>query len=577
MVQMIPDILAPEIKSAAERRLFTEFRDHRTDKKIIILHSLGIAEHINNIFGEIDFVVLCNEGVLCLEVKGGRVSRTNGVWEFTDRYGNITRKQEGPFQQVQGNMHSLRRLMVQRLGENDPLACCQYSCAVAMPDCRFESTGVGVDIIPEILVDGSSDWNLEDLVCRSFAYWRHLCLERHGFEGGWLTDTEIDRLGNLLRGDFHFVPSMKDTVERTMKELCALTAEQYELLESLFDNPRTMISGVAGAGKTLIAMEQARRAYWEGKSVLYLCYNRNIAQYVQYQFEKEHVEIESVTLHSLMMRVCGVRGSPEFDREFYEKDLPAIFLKAGDVSSYDLVVIDEGQDLLADTYLKCIDRVVSGGLREGTWAIYYDPNQNIFNSYSQLDAMIKKLRHETYAMTWKLQINCRNTKQIANANILMTNIADQGKTTVHGPQVEYDSYNGIDEERQKINAIIREIKDSGAIGSDFVILSRYTLDNPHNGLGRTGMDRDLGTIKTDGPPWRAKKNEVRFSTIAGFKGLESKIVIMIDVNRFSGEEARMLNYVAVSRACAKLYVLYDVKAEQERQKKILSGFTKLSS
>lgn len=577
MVQMIPDVLAPEIKSAAERRLFTKFRDHRTDKKIVILHSLGIAEHSNNIFGEIDFVILCNEGVLCLEVKGGCVSRTNGIWEFTDRYGNITRKPEGPFQQVQGNMHSLRRLMIQRLGEHEPLTCCQYSCAVAMPDCRFESAGVDVDIIPEILVDGSSDWDLEDLVFRSFEYWRRMCRERHGFEGGQLTDAEIDRLGNLLRGDFHFVPSMKDTVDRTMKELCALTAEQYELLESLFDNSRTIVSGVAGAGKTLIAMEQACRAYWEGKSVLYLCYNRNIAKYVQYQFEKEHVEIESNTLHSFMMRVCGMRGSPELGRAFYEKELPATFLKVGDVPACDLVIIDEGQDLLTDTYLKCIDRVVSGGLREGAWAIYYDPNQNIFNSYSQLDATIQKLLHETYAMTWKLRINCRNTKQIANANILMTNITDQGKSTVHGPQVEYDSYNVIDEERQKINAIIRKIKDSGAAGSDFVILSRYTLDNPHNGLGRTGLDSDLGIIKTDRQLWRAKKNEVRFSTIAGFKGLESKIVIMIDVDRFSDEEARMLNYVAASRACVKLYVLYDVKAERERQRMILSGFTKLSS
>ena len=94
---------------------------------------------------------------------------------------------------------------------------------------------------------------------------------------------------------------MKDTVERTVKELCALTAEQYEVLESLFENPRTMVSGVAGAGKTLIAMEQARRAYWEGKSVLYLCFNHNIAQYVQYQFEKDNVYIEAVTLHALSL------------------------------------------------------------------------------------------------------------------------------------------------------------------------------------------------------------------------------------------------------------------------------------
>lgn len=577
MVQLIPDVLAPEIKSPAEKRLFIEFRDHRTNKKYVVLHSLGIAEHANNIFGEIDFVILCNEGVLCLEVKGGQVSRRNGVWEFTNRYGKISRKNEGPFQQVQGNMQSLRQYMVRRLGNYDPLVRCQYACAVAMPDCRFEATGIGIDVVPEILVDAKQSWNLDSLVNQAFGYWRQTCIAKHGFEGGRLTDAEIDKLANLLRGDFHFVPSMKDTVERAVKELCALTAEQYEVLESLFENPRTMVSGVAGAGKTLIAMEQARRAYWEGKSVLYLCFNHNIAQYVQYQFEKDNVYIEAVTLHAFMMRICGIEWSPDLSQHFYEKELPATFMATEDVPAYDLVIIDEGQDLLTDTYLECIDRIVQDGLGDGTWAIYYDPNQNIFNSYAQLDAMIKKLRMEAYAMSWKLHANCRNTKQIANANILMTNIPNQGKPTVSGPQVEYDSYNGKDDERQKINAIVREIKDSGAIGSDFIILSHYTLANPLNGLGLTGLDKDLGTLKTTGPLWKAKKNDVRFSTISGFKGLESKIVIMIDVDHFSDEETRLLNYVAASRACAMLYVLYDCNAEQERQNMILSGFTQVGT
>lgn len=361
------------------------------------------------------------------------------------------------------------------------------------------------------------------------------------------------------------------------KELCALTAEQYEVLESLFDNPRTIVSGVAGAGKTLIAMEQARRAYWEGKSVLYLCFNHNIAQYVQYQFEKDNVCIEAVTLHAFMMRACGIDWSPDLNRDFYETELPVAFMAAEDVPVYDLVIIDEGQDLLTDTYLECIDRIVQDGLGDGTWAIYYDPNQNIFNSYAELDAMIKKLRKEAYAMSWKLRANCRNTKQIANANILMTNIPNQGKPTVSGPQVEYDSYSGKEDERKKINAIVRKIKDSGAIGSDFIILSRYTLANPLNGLGLTGLDKDLGTLKTTGPLWKAKKNDVRFSTISGFKGLEAKIVIMIDVDHFSDEDTRLLNYVAASRACAMLYVLYDSDAEQERQNMILSGFTQVGT
>ena len=42
MVKLVPDVLAPEIKSPAEKRLFIEFRDHETEENYVVLHSLGI-------------------------------------------------------------------------------------------------------------------------------------------------------------------------------------------------------------------------------------------------------------------------------------------------------------------------------------------------------------------------------------------------------------------------------------------------------------------------------------------------------------------------------------------------------
>ena len=96
---------------------------------------------------------------------------------FTNRYGNISRKNEGPFQQVQGNMQSLRQYMVAGLGIYDPLVRCQYACAVAMPDCRFRATVVGIDVVPEILVDAKQSWNLDSLVNQAFGYWRQTCIE----------------------------------------------------------------------------------------------------------------------------------------------------------------------------------------------------------------------------------------------------------------------------------------------------------------------------------------------------------------------------------------------------------------
>ncbi len=575
MVKLIPERLAPEIKSAAEKRLFIEFRDYESEQQYVVLHSLGIAEHINNIFGEIDFVVICSEGVLCLEVKGGEVSRRDGVWDFTNRYGVRSHKNEGPFQQVQGNMHSLRKHLIKRLGKKDVLVRCQYACAVLMPDCSFDA--YGPDINHEILFDAKSSWTLDTVSNEAFSYWRNTCLKRHGFEGGRLENDEIDRLAWLLRGDFHFIPSLKTVIDRTAKELCALTDEQYEILESLADNPRTLVSGVAGAGKTLLAAEQARRAYWEGRSVLYLCYNHNIAQYVSAVFEKEKATISVMTLHALMMKACGMEWSEELDSAWYSETLPALFAAKENISTYDLVIIDEGQDLLNRRYLGCIDKIINGGIKNGSWSIFYDPNQNIFSTGTELSDTLDYLRQETGVASWKLTINCRNTKQVANANILISNIPNQGRTKVSGPQAEYIAYHGLADEHEKINALVRNIKDSGVQGSDFVILSRYSITNPANGIGEKGLDADLGILKTGGQVWRAKKNEIRFSTISSYKGLDSKIVILIDVDRFSDTNSRLLNYVAVSRACVKLYVLYDFNEENERQQMIREGANHLTA
>jgi|InofroStandDraft_1065614.scaffolds.fasta_scaffold342115_1 Predicted NTPase (NACHT family) len=42
-------------------------------KNAYILHSLGLPKHQSKIYGEIDFVIVCDRSVACLEVKGGRI------------------------------------------------------------------------------------------------------------------------------------------------------------------------------------------------------------------------------------------------------------------------------------------------------------------------------------------------------------------------------------------------------------------------------------------------------------------------------------------------------------------------
>ena len=568
MIEMIPDLLSPEIKSQAEKKLFLEFKRSVTHDHCIILHSLGLSDHVNNIFGEIDFVVICPQGVLCIEVKGGEVSCNKGVWKFTNRYGKVNEKIEGPFQQVQGNMHSLRTHLLKRLGNRDALVSCQYASCIIMPDCEFKYEGI--EIIPEILFDKNNYRGLVKTIDLSFDYWRSILQKQHGFEGGMLSGDEMKRLANLLRGDFCFVPSMKDTIDTTSKALCELTDEQYYILESLEDNERALVSGVAGAGKTLLAMEQARRMCWSGREVLFICFNRSISSYVQYQFEKENLDIKACTLHSLL----GEAPDDQDPTDYFERILPNQFMKRTDVKRYDYLIIDEGQDLFREAYLPCLGTLVKGGLKDGNWLVFYDQNQNLYNTNNQFDSCLGQLK-KCGAASFKLTVNCRNTKQIADANTLTTGIADIGRPKVNGLKVKYVPYQNKINEHQILEKLLQELKTEGVCGGDLVILSRYSLANNANCLHNNPIANSIGIMKTGGQMWRAKKTEIRFSTISAFKGLESKIVILMDVDGFSDQTVRMLNYVAISRACSLLYILYDSSKEQERQKMLVSGYFKI--
>ena len=91
--------------SRAEMRVFDQLRAafSKPDQNgWFALHSLNLPRHEYKRFGEIDFVVCGPDGLFVLEIKGGRVSCHDGIWETTNRYGETERLRESPFKQAEG-------------------------------------------------------------------------------------------------------------------------------------------------------------------------------------------------------------------------------------------------------------------------------------------------------------------------------------------------------------------------------------------------------------------------------------------------------------------------------------------
>src|ERR1051326_7830040 len=133
MTRLYPPTVSQNIPSNAERKLFKRRQDLGNDWSI--LHSVGLVRHIQKPWAQIDFVLIGPPGVFCIEVKGGRVRRSHGLWHFIDRNEHDCTKHEGPFDQVGGASSALYTFLASEL----PLVkSCVVGYGCAFPDIRFD-------------------------------------------------------------------------------------------------------------------------------------------------------------------------------------------------------------------------------------------------------------------------------------------------------------------------------------------------------------------------------------------------------------------------------------------------------
>ncbi len=91
------------------------------------------------------------------------------------------------------------------------------------------------------------------------------------------SDKSVSALVDFLRGDFEFCIKKGTEAKELQDEILRLTSEQIRCLESLRGNRRCFFSGAAGTGKTVLAVEFAKRNARNGDRVLFLCFNRLLA------------------------------------------------------------------------------------------------------------------------------------------------------------------------------------------------------------------------------------------------------------------------------------------------------------
>ena len=386
-----PDADTPE----SERKVFTAFERHLPQdwtvfhSRRIVLPRKGPGPVVER---ELDFLVIDPaRGLLGFEVKGGgEIGRDEDGWYSGS---NPRHRIKAPGAQAQSAMHALLDYL--RTRAEVPA----FGWGVVFPDAESPDT-LAPELPRRLVIDRDGLQWADKAVDGVFA--------AAVGAGTPLSPAAVTQLVRLLAPRVSLAPSLAATVTEEGAALVRLTEEQFNILELLCAFPRVGVSGGAGTGKTLVAMERARRLAAEGRRVLLLCYNRGLAAYLK---PRAHGFAVS-TFHSLCDTLSRSAGLPwptaltgPDAQAFWREEAPALLLQALDRlpdERFDAVIVDEGQDFHEYWWL-AVERLLRRPKDDVLW-VFFDPRQNIYGG-SAWEAL--------GLHTAPLAYNCRNTQRIA--------------------------------------------------------------------------------------------------------------------------------------------------------------------
>ncbi|HTE57189.1 MAG TPA: NERD domain-containing protein/DEAD/DEAH box helicase [Verrucomicrobiae bacterium] len=554
--------------SNAERKLFKIIKESENLDNWYCLHSLGLSKHLSKREGEIDILLVGPAGVFVIEIKGGRVRRENGVWKFTDRYGRVSEKRESPFTQARSAMYSLRADLAQQFDTNINQYLFGYG--VALPDIQFTTESPEWDL-QTVFDVRDTNMPFEDYLNRLIGNWKSR--QRSAKQ---LTKKEISEIVKYVRGDFETIFPISVAISDSEAEIIKLTDEQFMCLDAMAENKRVLFQGAAGTGKTLLAAEQAKRNEAQGIRTLLLCYNKFLAACLDESLNKtekmQHVDVK--TIHSFFHDTItqagleqGLKTAQSNDNnELYQQVYPELFNKAwSDEYSYDAIIIDEAQDVLSDTYINCLSRAVRGGIEDGRWTVFLDP-ENQKNMFLNLDEKtFSKLK--ALSVTYKLSINCRNTKPIAIQTEIISGIKAPTVNKLEGIPVRYVWFQDDADQANKVSYEINKLLDGRVSANDITILSPKRYSSSLAGSGRLRTKQPLLLLDTDNI--RSERGEkIAYTSIQSYKGLESSVVILTDISELNRDWDKVVNYVGFTRARTALVVAVKSTLKPEYRNKL---------
>lgn len=537
MATMIPRVMEEDNNSFGERQVFEALM--KLPPEYTVFHSVrwNMRNEKNRVvWGESDFTILHQKkGMLVIEVKSGGIECFNNQWTYvrTDNFERYTMK--NPMKQADKSKYKFLEIM-DELFEDRPAHLepqyCYVESAVWFPSISKR------DIIGELPMEFEPEITLyENALSNPQAYIDGIYEYYESFKRTRLNDDSYQKIVNAMAPHYSVVPSLKSKRQEQDEMFVRLTREQNSLLDYLQEQRVAAIQGAAGTGKTMLAIEKAKRLAESGK-VLFLCFNQFLKQYLQGLKEESPKEYANIDFDNLPRLACSKIGVPSVEKE----DIHQFLNNYENYNwEYKHIVIDEGQDFVEDKIDKLYDISLHQG---GAFYIFYDKNQFVQGREFPEWLMNAECR-------LVLNINCRNTYSIADTSGKAIHVEPKVKNkSVRGDMPQFHICAEQNDALKKLSVLIDRYRNNGDQYEQICILTIKTEAlSLLNGVERVGKHTIAST---------RGKNNVLFTTARKFKGLESNTIILVDVDAdtFNDEENKRLFYVGASRAKHSLDIVF---------------------
>ena len=496
-------------------------------------------------WGEADFTIFHpSYGFIVFEVKDGLISfsRERG-WIQTNRSNGMD-KTIDPMDQAERSKYYFLDRIKARFGGQSPYTFCSAVWFTAGDRANIEGN-LPLNYKEEIVLWGN---DLQSVAAAEMAIRR--IYRFYDVRKVEPSEEMTSKVLDILTPEFGVVQTMRSRTLAAKALFRRMTTEQMYLLDYLEEQEEAAIHGVAGTGKTVLAVQKAK-SLAQTDHVLFLCFNRFLKAHLE-ETCPDSTNISFFTLDGLVGAFTGAFSQSPDERA----DVMSEFLMEWDEDElpFKHIVVDEGQDF-ADIHLQLLHDIAQA--HHGNFYVFYDRNQFVQGlRYPEwLDKMDCRL---------VLSRNCRNTKEIAITSTRPIGIDEnrikmRRESTVDAvikPNLFF-----IEDKstlKEYLGRLIRKYIAAGLAGTDIVVLSM----KPEGKSILTEDDFRLPgsyMLKKD-----KNSNGILFTTVRKFKGLEAMAVICIDIDSetFENDRNRNVFYVGTSRAMSYLDLITTISPEE---------------